>query len=71
MVGAMNKAVNQCTGYLIYNRKSTDDAESQKNSLAYQRQRNVAYAVQEKLPIAALTKPGYCENGIEPISRSA
>lgn len=51
-------------GYLIYNRKSTDDAENQKNSLAYQRQRNLAYAKQESLPIAPLSVVGYCEGGI-------
>ncbi|HEV3245052.1 MAG TPA: recombinase family protein [Candidatus Paceibacterota bacterium] len=50
--------------YLIYNRKSTDDAESQKNSLGYQRMRNLEFAKREELMIAPLTVQGFCEQGI-------
>jgi site-specific DNA recombinase len=50
--------------YHVYNRKSTDDAENQKNSLQYQRMRNVDFAKQAGLSIASLTIPGLCENGI-------
>jgi site-specific DNA recombinase len=58
--------------YLIYNRKSTDDAENQKNSLAYQRLRNIEFAQREHLPIASsLSIAGFCENGIIDESHSA
>lgn len=50
--------------YLIYNRKSTDDAENQKNSLDYQRMRNLEFASRSNLAIVALTIPGFCEKGI-------
>ena len=51
--------------YLIYNRKSTDDADNQKNSLAYQLIRNLEFAKRNNLPIAeGLTVPGFCEAGI-------
>ncbi len=57
--------------YLIYNRRSTDDAVNQQNSLAYQRQRNVEYAAREGFTIAKLTIPGLCTNGIIDESHSA
>src|SRR3989338_6864436 len=58
--------------YLIYNRRSTDDAENQRNSLVYQRQRNIDYAEREKLPLAKdLTIPGFCTNGVIDESHSA
>ncbi|MDA9475073.1 hypothetical protein XI03_11295 [Bradyrhizobium sp. CCBAU 65884] len=51
--------------YVIYNRKSTDDAENQRNSLTYQRQRNIEFATRQNLPLAtALTIQGFCTNGI-------
>ena len=50
--------------YLVYNRKSTDDAENQKNSLAYQLTENIKLSKKERLPIAGLTIPGFCEKGI-------
>lgn len=50
--------------YLIYNRKSTDEANNQKNSIEYQAAENVRYATREQLPIASLTIPGVCTNGI-------
>ena len=60
-------------GYLVYNRRSTDDAENQRNSLVYQRQRNTDYANHSKpaLQIANLTIPGFCKNGIIDESHSA
>jgi site-specific DNA recombinase len=51
--------------YVVYNRKSTDDADNQKNSLEYQRKANIAHAKRGKLPLALnLTIPGFCEKGI-------
>ncbi|ANV99337.1 recombinase family protein [Bradyrhizobium icense] len=51
--------------YLIYNRKSTDDAENQRNSLVYQRQRNLEFAERQNLPVAKdLTIPGFCSGGV-------
>jgi site-specific DNA recombinase len=51
--------------YLIYNRKSTDDADNQKNSLSYQLMRNIEFAKRNNLPIAeGLTVSGFCEAGI-------
>jgi site-specific DNA recombinase len=50
--------------HLIYNRKSTDDADNQKNSLQYQRMRNIDFAKHTGLAIAGLTIPGFCESGI-------
>jgi site-specific DNA recombinase len=58
------KRSNHNNEYLIYNRKSTDDAENQKNSLQYQRMRNLEFAQREDLRIADLTIPGLCERGI-------
>lgn len=59
----------QC--YLMYNRKSTDDAHNQRNSLIYQRQRNIDYADRQNLPIAnGLTIPGFCTGGIVDESHS-
>ncbi len=51
-------------GYLIYNRKSTDEADSQKNSLEYQKFENSKFAKKEKLPIAPVDIKGFCHNGI-------
>ncbi len=50
--------------YLIYNRKSTDDTQNQKNSLSYQRQRNMDYVRLHKLSLAKLTLSGFCKDGI-------
>ena len=58
--------------YLVYNRKSTDDPENQKNSLIYQRFINLEYAERNGLPLATgLTIPGFCTNGIIDESCSA
>ena len=45
--------------YLIYARKSTDDADNQKNSIAYQTKESFVFAKKEGLPIAPLTVPGF------------
>ncbi|MFZ2621106.1 MAG: recombinase family protein [Minisyncoccia bacterium] len=50
--------------YLIYNRKSTDDKENQKNSLTYQSSLNQEYARKHNLPIADLTIERFCEKGV-------
>ena len=50
--------------YLLYNRKSTDEPENQKNSLHYQRAENLRYALKEHLSIAPVTIPGFCTDGI-------
>jgi site-specific DNA recombinase len=41
--------------YLIYNRKSTDDTENQKNSIKYQKSENSRFAFRQNLPIAPIT----------------
>ena len=50
--------------YLIYNRKSTDDTDNQKNSIKYQRTENTRFAFREHLPIATLNLEGFATNGI-------
>lgn len=50
--------------YLIYNRKSTDEADNQKNSISYQRTENTRFSVRERLPIASITIKGFVTNGI-------
>src|SRR5260221_10511389 len=50
--------------YLIYNRKSTDDTDNQKNSIKYQKSENARFAFRENLPIADLTLDGFVTNGI-------
>src|SRR3989344_3349806 len=52
--------------YLVYNRKSTDEAENQKNSIKYQKESNLKYASapQNKLRIAPITIAGFCTNGV-------
>lgn len=50
--------------YLVYNRKSTDDLDNQKNSIAYQKTENVRFARKEFLPVAHITIPGFCADGI-------
>ena len=50
--------------YLIYNRKSTDEPENQKNSIKYQKSENVRFAYKEHLSIAPITLPGFCLDGI-------
>lgn len=50
--------------YLVYTRKSTDDADNQKNSIDYQIGQGIKFAQGKKLSIADYTKEGFCENGI-------
>jgi len=50
--------------YLIYNRKSTDEPENQKNSLHYQKSENARFAYREHLKIAPVSLPGFCAEGI-------
>jgi site-specific DNA recombinase len=50
--------------YLIYNRKSLDEAESQKNSIKYQKHHNLRFAEEMELPIANLTIEGFCRDGV-------
>jgi len=50
--------------YLIYNRKSTDEPENQKNSLKYQKSENARFAYREKLKIASVTLKSFCLDGI-------
>ena len=50
--------------YLIYNRKSTDDAANQKNSITYQKAENLRFAARSGLPIAQLSLEGFCTDGI-------
>lgn len=57
--------------YLVYNRKSTDDPDNQRNSLEYQKQQSLEYAKRLGLPVAALTIPGFCERGVVNESHSA
>ncbi len=50
--------------YLIYCRKSTDDADSQKNSIEYQKKECLRYAIKRKLPIATYNQEYFCQDGI-------
>lgn len=50
--------------YLIYNRRSTDEPDSQKNSIKYQIQENRRFANKQALPIAATTIEGFCTAGV-------
>lgn len=68
----MNLSERHQHEYLIYNRKSTDDTDNQRNSLAYQKQRNLEYAQRLELPVAStLSISGFCESGIIGESHSA
>lgn len=50
--------------YLVYCRKSTDDAENQKNSLEHQRQEISAFAERTNLQVAPVDLAGFCANGV-------
>src|SRR5450759_1637380 len=50
--------------YLIYNRKSTDDTDNQKNSIKYQKSENARFASRENLPIAQITLESFATDGI-------
>ena len=57
--------------YLIYNRKSTDEPENQKNSLKYQKSENTRFAFREHIPVAPVTIENFSNNGIVSESHSA
>ncbi len=57
--------------YLIYNRKSTDEPENQKNSIAYQKSENTRFAYREHLSVAKLNIEGFCTDGIVSEKHSA
>ena len=50
--------------YLVYNRKSTDEPNNQKNSIKYQKSENLRFAMRERLPIASVSLDGLCLDGI-------
>ncbi len=50
--------------YIIYTRKSTDDAESQKNSIDYQIQACTKFCQNEHIPVMTDSVKGFYENGI-------
>ena len=50
--------------YLIYNRKSTDDMENQKNSISYQTKENRTFAYKNKLQIAPVSIENFMTDGI-------
>ncbi len=50
--------------YLVYNRKSTDEPNNQKNSISYQKNQNVRFAKLEGLPLAPLTLKSFCADGV-------
>ena len=50
--------------YLVYNRKSTDEPENQKNSIHYQKSENLRFANREQLPIASVSIEGFCIDGV-------
>ena len=50
--------------YLIYTRKSTDDMDNQKNSLAYQVGEGIRLAKLNHLPIAPVEIENFCKDGI-------
>lgn len=50
--------------YLVYNRKSTDEPNNQKNSITYQKAENGKYAKRNGLPVAPITIKGLCVNGV-------
>src|SRR3989338_2971182 len=50
--------------YVIYTRRSTDDADNQKNSLAYQESEGLRFAKSSGLKVTKETVEGYCKNGL-------
>lgn len=50
--------------YLLYARRSTDDIDSQKNSIQYQKAETARFARAQQMPIAAVTLPGFCTDGV-------
>ncbi len=50
--------------YLVYARKSTDEADNQKNSISYQKAEGTRFAERESLPLAPLSLLGFCRDGV-------
>ena len=50
--------------YFVYDRRSTDEPDNQKNSLSYQKIENLKFAHDKKLLIAPITIVGFCTDGI-------
>jgi site-specific DNA recombinase len=50
--------------YVVYTRKSTDDADNQKNSIAYQKLEIDRYNNRELINVAQLNVQGFCNEGI-------
>lgn len=50
--------------YLSYNRRSTDDVDNQKNSLAYQVGEAIPFAKTNHLPIAPVDIENFCKGGV-------
>lgn len=50
--------------YLIYTRKSTDDAENQKNSIGYQILEGKRFVERSNISLASLTIDSFCNDGI-------
>ncbi len=49
--------------YLVYIRRSTDDSDSQQNSIEYQKKEILKYVKSANLPIASMNIEGFCESG--------
>lgn len=66
----MNKKIGNNIGteysskYLLYTRRSTDDADNQKNSIDYQIAEGLRFSENNGLPIATCTIGNFCENGV-------
>lgn len=58
----INDQYSDC--YIVYTRKSTDDTENQKNSIAYQKLEANRYNKKECINVAPLIVPGFCTNGV-------
>lgn len=50
--------------YLVYNRKSTDEPDNQKNSISYQKSQNLRFAKAERIPLAPITIKSFCADGV-------
>lgn len=50
--------------YLLYARKSTDEADHQKNSILYQKSELAKFAERETLAVAPITIEGFCTKGV-------
>ena len=65
-----NKTTNAATkadfsaSYLIYARKSTDEADSQKNSIEYQTREDQRFAEGNGLTVATVSIEGLCKDGV-------